>query len=640
MAASKLQILIETLYKGKGTKAATKDLKALEGQTKESTSKLDMMKGGLSKIALAAGTAGAALFAAKKAFDFGAEGAQIMRMRDVFDRLTESIDETASVVLGKMRDATMGMVSDSELMRASARTMSMGLASTGDEVAKLAEIAVKLGSAMGKEAGPAMEEFGLLLANTSTLRLDTFGISAGKVKARIIELRDATPGLTREAAFMTATMEQAEISMEKLGDAMKADAYSVAQAEMSNLTDEFKVFTSIALAPAVKGLGDFLKGLRINREIKALIKDLGKFGMTLGLTEKQTKKLFNAIAQADGRVTTFGTSALTQAKLADEFALALDLIAMGADHTTEEFGELVLEYRRLQTASENIDLVLKRIIERQEDLAEATEDTTEVTRALGGAYDHMIGPTAALSGAYDDQRFIAQKLTWQMGLYGDKLPGIREEQDKVTKATLEYRNAVDAAKRAILGISRTSDAEKQAIVEVWLDAQAEAIQYAQYIRDLNAEVDGIDEHFDPALVAIRELGRELDGLSGRNVEFSVTPMVGPPNIWPGTLGTPGVGQAPVGPPGRGFIPEEGPVTYPYVQPPEFQGGGRFTVPPGFHGRPFMMGVHSGEEVNVTPKGQDGGGGGTPIIINYYASGRGTSADAYDLATQIAQGPRG
>ena len=232
MAVSKLAILIETLYKGAGTKAATKDLGALEDQAGKTTNKTGGMSVSLGDLAIAAGVAGAALYAAKKAFDLGAEGAQILRTRDVFDRLSESIGETADVMMGKLRDATMGMVSDTDLMQSSARLVSMGLASTADEAAKLSEIAVTLGAAMGKQATPAMEEFALMLANQSTLRLDTFGISAGKVKERIIELTDTIPGMTRETAFMQATMEQAEISMSNLGDAIKPDEYAQATAEV------------------------------------------------------------------------------------------------------------------------------------------------------------------------------------------------------------------------------------------------------------------------------------------------------------------------------------------------------------------------------------------------------------------------
>ena len=45
---------------------------------------------------------------------------------------------------------------------------------------------------MGNGATESMENFALMLANQSILRLDSFGISSGKVTARIEELMSAT----------------------------------------------------------------------------------------------------------------------------------------------------------------------------------------------------------------------------------------------------------------------------------------------------------------------------------------------------------------------------------------------------------------------------------------------------------------
>lgn len=121
--------------------------------------------------------------------------------------------------LNAMRAATQGTISDMDAMAAANRLLQMGLASNSQELGQLTEMAVRLGTAMGRDANASIEEFALLLANQSIPRLDTFGISAGKVRTRIAELQAATPGLTREQAFMTAVMEQGTVAMQRLGDA-------------------------------------------------------------------------------------------------------------------------------------------------------------------------------------------------------------------------------------------------------------------------------------------------------------------------------------------------------------------------------------------------------------------------------------
>ena len=106
--ASKLSILIETVYKGKGAQAATKDMKGLESQAGKSTSKLDAMKGGLMKLGVAAGAAGAAIYAAKKVFDMGAEGAKIKQLEESFELMNKEIWKTPTL-LQDMKAATMDL---------------------------------------------------------------------------------------------------------------------------------------------------------------------------------------------------------------------------------------------------------------------------------------------------------------------------------------------------------------------------------------------------------------------------------------------------------------------------------------------------------------------------------------------------
>jgi hypothetical protein len=119
-----------------------------------------------------------------------------------------------------LRTATYGVVDDTTLMSGANRLLMMNLASTGEEAAKLAEVAVTLGRAMKMEPQQAFEDFGALLANQSIPRLDNFGISSAAVRARIEELTSGINGLSREQAFSQAVLEQGALAMERLGDAV------------------------------------------------------------------------------------------------------------------------------------------------------------------------------------------------------------------------------------------------------------------------------------------------------------------------------------------------------------------------------------------------------------------------------------
>lgn len=127
--------------------------------------------------------------------------------------------EEAAKFTDAVRDAAGGAISELDAMQNASRLLAMGLATNTDEAAKLTEIAVTLGASMGKGPKQAFEEFTLMLANQSIPRLDTFGISAGKVRERMAALADENAGMDRQTRFLIATMEDAEGKLIQLAEA-------------------------------------------------------------------------------------------------------------------------------------------------------------------------------------------------------------------------------------------------------------------------------------------------------------------------------------------------------------------------------------------------------------------------------------
>jgi len=213
-------------------------------------SKLQSMSATFTKMA-AVGTAAFAgiAYGTKQVVTAAAES---QRASVTFDALNKSIGSVSSDSLEKLRASTRGMVADTDLMLAGNKFMAMGLATTQDEMSKLAQISTKLGTAMGNGATESMENFALMMANQSILRLDSFGISSGKVRERIEELMTSTEGMTREMAFNAAVMEQAEATMKKLGEPAltMADRMDIMKAKTENL----KTSLGEALIPAIERL--------------------------------------------------------------------------------------------------------------------------------------------------------------------------------------------------------------------------------------------------------------------------------------------------------------------------------------------------------------------------------------------------
>jgi len=212
--------------------------------------------GGVALVGLAVGVA-----------KLATDAMQLEPVRKTFENLTADIGTTSKAMLDALRPATMGVLSDADLMRAANKLMAMGLAESTDEAARLARMATTLGIAMGEDATTSLENFTLMLANQSIPRLDTFGISSGQVRVRIEELMAATEGLTREQAFMQATMELGEEAMGRVGDVSDTGAVKLAnlQATMTNLKDElgtalipiFQVFLDTIIVPLVEKLREW-----------------------------------------------------------------------------------------------------------------------------------------------------------------------------------------------------------------------------------------------------------------------------------------------------------------------------------------------------------------------------------------------
>jgi len=198
--------------------------------------------GGLGKVAAGLGLGAAAGVGALAAGigKLAMDAAELEPTRVTFENLAKSIGATADALLVDLRKAAMGMVTDAELMQGANKFMAMGLAESSEEAAKLTEMAVKLGMAMGQDAATAMADFAAMLANQSIPRLDNFGISSGKVRKRIEELMEATEGLTRDQAFMQAVMEVGAEAMAKMGDISGTSAATMAQlrATFSNIITE------------------------------------------------------------------------------------------------------------------------------------------------------------------------------------------------------------------------------------------------------------------------------------------------------------------------------------------------------------------------------------------------------------------
>jgi hypothetical protein len=248
-----LELLLRSKKEGTAAKEVAGDLKELKTASGDAGKAAEKLNLGMLAVKGAAITAGIAFLKGIPALidlGFAATRAEVALIG-----LAGGEHEAAEALEGVIRGAG-GAIDKMTAATSAAKLFSMGLASNAEEAEKLTKIAITLGAAMGRGPQEAFENFTLLLANQSILRLDTFGISAGAVRERMNELKVVMPELDQTTRFMTATMEQAEGAMKKLDDAgfVAASSYDRFKTKIDDAKISVAQFFSEGLLPWLDGI--------------------------------------------------------------------------------------------------------------------------------------------------------------------------------------------------------------------------------------------------------------------------------------------------------------------------------------------------------------------------------------------------
>lgn len=119
---------------------------------------------------------GTAIATMKKVIDFSKEGAQIERLADSSGALARSMGMDMGEVTGAIREASLGMVSDYDIMQSASRAMMLGVGSDSAELAQLMEVAAIRGRAMGLSTTQAFNDIVTGIGRASPMILDNLGI--------------------------------------------------------------------------------------------------------------------------------------------------------------------------------------------------------------------------------------------------------------------------------------------------------------------------------------------------------------------------------------------------------------------------------------------------------------------------------
>lgn len=441
MAEERLRYVIEALWQGKAaTVQARRDIGGLKDSGAQSTASLKGMNTALQNVAAGLGGAAAAAAVVKQAWDFSKEGAQIGRVEERFEALNSSIGAMADDTMLRLQNAVDGSVDKLTLMGNANLLLSTGAASTDDELVGLVENIIKLKNP-ADDAGAAIENFSLLLANKSIPRLDSFGLSASTVRDRYNELKETVDD---DTAFKTAVFEQMEVALQKVGQQgdYSADAFTRVEVRLKDATDAFKVNLAEGLEPWVKFvLGDYKRAFgEMARANQDLINDYSNMGWV--------EKLFAGAEATDEVIKRVAASTDSYREFRDE----LDRIGVPtAFMDTARFSKKAYEDLRfeLETLPQVMNAIpADALFANYQQLNTAVEENLELTTQQKEAYFDALDPSHNYA---DSQYDLSENIRLAVRQQGLMRGEIEQTTESIVLSALPAFTSLDILIRDISG---------------------------------------------------------------------------------------------------------------------------------------------------------------------------------------------
>ncbi|HUV64837.1 MAG TPA: hypothetical protein VMW24_13140, partial [Sedimentisphaerales bacterium] len=300
MADETIRVVFDAVDRGKGVRDGVD--RHTQGVAENSARMTERIR--LGWLAIAGGVT-MALTAVIK----GAERLQeIAPVQRAFDSLSRSIGSTADVMISKLRPATLGLMSDFDLMKQLNQAVALGVATDEKQMSKLTSSAVKLGRALGLDVNRAMESLVTGIGRQSRLMLDNLGIivkaedayeryakGLGKTSDKLTEQE-------RKAAFTAAAMEALDKAVAKLGNQQESAGDKMAQAwvRVQNLIDNF--VTSPAFGHLLTGLMDLAEDVLkfiedIEPALDAVVAGITQVVKAAGLVFSKLKEGWDALPE-------------------------------------------------------------------------------------------------------------------------------------------------------------------------------------------------------------------------------------------------------------------------------------------------------------------------------------------------------
>jgi len=168
---------------GKSTQALGTQLQSISKEATGASLSFGSIVSSIGSIASTLGLGLAIQHAAQFSWEMAQAGASAERVQASFQSLADQKIDTGAVdLLEKLRSASRGSISDTDLMLSANKAIMLQVTTSADEMARLLEVAAARGRAMGRSTAEAFQDIVTGIGRISPLILDNLGILTGGEK--------------------------------------------------------------------------------------------------------------------------------------------------------------------------------------------------------------------------------------------------------------------------------------------------------------------------------------------------------------------------------------------------------------------------------------------------------------------------
>ena len=230
---------------------------------------------------------------------FTKEAAQLQSMERAFGGLSGGA-ENASIAIDRLTQATNGTLSEFDLFQQANNAMILGVTKNSDEMARMFDMAQRLGNALGKDTRLSVESLITGIGRQSRLMLDNIGIivkADQAYAAYAAELGTTADNLTKSEkrqAFMNAALKAGEEALARMPDeVLNADQqFQKLSASLNNASKAI----GAGFMPLAKALASALTAISNGMDAKRVQAFVTVIGVSLvGALVAYRKAVINAI---------------------------------------------------------------------------------------------------------------------------------------------------------------------------------------------------------------------------------------------------------------------------------------------------------------------------------------------------------